>query len=158
MWTKNFGELFTVCWSRRIVQKLLYYTKVYTHRFFIIFTFQLIFIYETKPKFWIWSSYLDERRKQMWILAFRYVLAIWLALCWLFFMVLITSSSTWHILDLGHQHFSILAQSNKELFHCVGAGAMWNYPECSWLSNSNETIIEGCTNPLTAENTPEISM
>lgn len=120
-----------------------------------IFTFKFIFIYETKPKSWIWSSYLDETRKQMWILAFRYILAIWLAVCWLFFIVLITSSSTWHILDLGHKHFSILALSDKELFLCVGAGAMKNYPDCLWLSNSNEIIIEGCVNLPTAENTPK---
>lgn len=93
--------------------------------------------------------------KQMWILAFGYILGIWLAVCWLFFLILITSSSTWHILDLVHQHFSILALKDKELFLCVGAGAMKNYPDCPWLSNSNEIIKEGCINPLTAENTPK---
>lgn len=144
-------ELFTVWWSKGIIQNQRI-VSLCTPNFCQHFYFLIHFYYGIEPISRIWSSYLDESRKQMWILAFRYILAVWLPVCWLFFIVLITSSSTWHILDLGHQHFSILALSDKELFLCVGAGAMKNYPGCLWLSNSNEIIIGGCINPLTAEN------
>lgn len=149
--TKNFVELFTVCWSKGTVQNQKI-ASLCTPNFCQHFHFLIHFYYEIEPKSRIWSSYLDGNRKQMRMLAFRYILAVWLPVCWLFFIVLITSSSTWHILDLGHQHFSALAESDKELLLCLGAGAVKNYPGCLWLSNSNEIIIEGCINPLTAEN------